>query len=127
MRGDKIITDYFNGRQGYMRRFVDAVDIGETLSARKIADRTGIPFTKVFYLMHVLETRGIVKRVPFVWPSPPSKSVWWGRRRWSEWRKTVRGNSKGRPSDKWQFLDFLVTPIEELLKLAKIDQREAEI
>lgn len=127
LRGEKIITDYFKGRDGYLRRFVKSIEPGETLNAREIAEKSGIPRSKVYYLMYLFEKRGLAERINFVWPTPPPTFHIWGKSTQSRWRREVTGHKKGFPGIKWRFLGFTITPIDDLLQLAKLDQRKAEI
>ena len=117
-----IITDYFKGKKTFLRSFMDTMNIEEVLWIREIAERTGIPRAKVYSLMYRLEKRGIVERAPFVWPESPPESDLWGPCRWKRWRSEVLGRSGGGVvGDKWRFLGIIVTPINELLRLAVLD------
>ena len=121
MRGDRLFRDCFNAKRSYLRQFVENIEIGETLWVREISDRTGIPRTKVYRLMAMLEERGAVKWIPFVWPEPPEGFEMWGKVRRVKWRQSVKGIERGYPGDKWRFLGFTVTPVDELLNLAQLD------
>ena len=121
MRGDRLLTDYFHGRINYMRRFMDNVEIGETLRIKDIAERSGIPETKAYGFMKLLEARGMADRVPFVWPTPPAASRLWGRAKWRRWRIKAGGVKRGYPGARWRYLGFTVTPVDELLSLARLD------
>lgn len=120
---NNIITDYFKGKKSYLRSFVDAVESGEALWVREIMQRTGMPRTKVYNLLNKLEKRGFVERELFIWPEPPECSKLWGKRRWKTWRLEIskRERDGGKLGNKWRFLGLLITPIDELLKLAVLD------
>ena len=121
MRGDMLLKNYFNSPRSSLRKLADNVEIGETLLAREIVERTGMTGSLVYSTLARLEERDIVQRVPFVWPEPPEASECWGRRRWRRWRKKMRKTKNGYPGAKWRFLGFTVTPVDELLNLAQLD------
>ena len=123
MKGDRLLNKYFTDSRSTLRRITDNVEVGETLLAREIAERTGMTGSLMYSTLPRLEKRGIVQRMPFVWPEPPEVSECWGRKRWKSWRKKVRKTKNGYPGAKWRYLGFTVIPIDELLSLARLDLR----
>jgi len=121
MKGDRLISDYFNAKKSYLRKFVENIEIGETLWAWEISERTGISRTKVYQLMYLLEKRGVVERVPFQWPEPPMNFELWGKTRRAKWKKEVTGHRRGFPGCRWRFNGLIITPVNELLRLAQLD------
>lgn len=116
-----MIRDYFRGKTNYLRMLLDAVEPGEVLSAREITDRTNINRTKVYSLMPTLVVKGIVERVPYECPDPPEGSELWGRRRWGNWRREVKPLGGKFPTLKWRIIGISVIPVDELLRIAKLD------
>jgi len=116
-----LLSNYFNSPRSTLRKIVEHMKIGESLLSREIVERTGMVGSLVYLTMYRLEVRGMVQRVPFVWPTPPEGSDLWGQRRLRVWRKGIVGSNRGRMGVRWRFLGFTVTPVDELLKLARID------
>ena len=116
-----LLKNYFNSPRSTLRRLMDKVEIGESLTISEIADRTGMSRSGVHNTLRKLEERGIVKREPFVWPPPPEGSDLWGRKRWIQWRAEVGGAKSGAPAGKWRFIGFIISPVDELLSLARLD------
>jgi len=123
MPKDRLLNNYFNSPRSTLRRLADKVEVGESLTISEIADRTEMSRSLVHNVLRKLEVRENMKREPFVWPPPPEESGLWGRRRWIQWRFEVGGAKTGTPADKWRFLGFMVTPVDELLSLARLDLR----
>jgi len=121
MRCDMLLTNYFNSPRSTLRRIVENMEIGETLLKREIVERTGMVGSLVYSTMARLEERNIVQRVPSVWPTPPMESHLWGRRRWKTWRKEIREANKGCQGVRWRYLGFSIIPVDELLRLARMD------
>ena len=120
MRGKRLISDYFQGRKSYLRQYVENVKPGEVLKTQEIVSRSGIPRTKVYSLMNLLEKWGMVEDVPFVWPEPPEVSEYWNKRRWAAWRHEVASGNYPH-SKRWRFIGFIIAPVGELLKVARLD------
>ena len=116
-----MLKNYFNSQRSTLRRLMDKVEIGESLTISEIADRTGMRRSLVHNVLRKLEVRETVKREPFVWPPPPEGSGLWGRRRMRQWRFEVGGAKSGTPAGKWRLLGLIVTPVDELLNLAQLD------
>lgn len=118
---DRLMYNYFRAENSVFRRYVESVDREDLLSTSEIAERTGIDTSHIHGLMNRLHKRGIVERVPFMWPDPPEESYLWGKRRWKIWRRSVRAGLKGKPPTRWRFMGLNITPVDELLRLATLD------
>lgn len=121
MKGDRLIYHYFSDPRNTFRRYTETVEVGELLLISEIAERTGKHRSQIDPLMLRLHKRGIVEKVPFVWPDSPKGFELWGRRAKKVWRRRVSGERHGRPGTKWLYLGFTITPVDELLMLAILD------
>ena len=116
-----MIWNYFRDSDSTLRRFVESIEIGETLLAREITDRSGIRRSNVHRVLELLEARGMVERVPYVWPEKPPQYELWGKRAKARWRKGVRGDEQGDPGARYRFLGFTAAPVDDVLHLATLD------
>jgi len=116
-----MIWNYFRDAESPLRRFVESIKIGETLLAREIADRSGIRRSDVHRVLKLLEARGMVEKVPFVWPKEPPHFDLLGPRARARWRKKVRNCRGGVPGASYKFLGFTASPVDDVLHLAHLD------
>jgi len=116
-----MIWNYFRDSDSTLRRFVESIEIGETLLAREITDRSGIRRSNVHRVLELLEARGMVERVPYVWPEKPPHFDLLGPRARARWRKSIRGSTPGLPGASYRFLGFTVSPVDDVLHLAHLD------
>jgi len=117
----RMIWNYFRDSDSVLRRFVESIGIGETLLAREIADRAGIQLSDVYRALRLLEARGMVEKIPFVWPEKPPHFNLLGLRAQARWRKSIRNCRGGVPGASYRFLGFTVSPVDDVLHLATLD------
>jgi len=116
-----MIWNYFRDSDSVLRRFVESIGIGETLLAREIADRAGMQMSDVYRALRLLEARGMVEKIPFVWPEKPPYFDLLSTHAQGRWRKSIRGSTPGLPGARYRFLGFTVSPVDDVLHLATMD------
>ena len=116
-----MIWNFFRDSDSALRRFVESIGIGETLLAREIADRAGMQMSDVYRVLRLLEARGMVEKIPFVWPEKPPHYDLLSTHAQARWRKSIRGSPPGLPGASYRFLGFTVSPVDDVLHLATLD------
>ena len=123
MKGDMMIWNYFRKSDSALRRFVESIEIGETLLGREIMERTGLCSSDAWRVLRLLEGLGMVERMPFVWPEKPPNFDFLSKRGRARWRKSIRGSGRGVPGARYKFLGFTVSPVDDVLRLAMMDKQ----
>jgi len=121
VKGDRMIWNYFRYSDSPLRRFVESIEIGETLLAREIMERSGIRRSDVHRVLRLLEARSMVEKIPFMWPKEPPHFDLIGPRAQARWRKKIRNGRAGVPGASYRFLGFTVSPVDDVLHLATLD------
>jgi len=117
----RMVWNYFRDSDSALRRFVESIGIGETLLAREIAERTRIRRSDVHRVLRLLEARGMVEKIPFVWPEEPPHFDLLSKRAQARWRKNRRNCRAGVPGASYRFLGFTASPVDDVLHLATLD------
>jgi len=110
--------------EGYLKQVSDTLEPGDTLRASEIAQRSGVPRTRIHDLLYWMEKRGMVERVPVAELLPPRPDVWeyWPESRRRRWR--ARHLGKCPPRYLWRYVGILPIHPDTLLATATKEDTE---